>query len=426
MLQIIIENVRSFVSNQSIPIAPLTLLTGENSSGKTTLLAVLAAVLDPDGFPFRLGFNRPPYSLGAYDTIASYKGGKFGRAKSFLVGYEDDQARRGVATAVHACYHEHDGQPTISRVDVRGREGGTISLAIHRTDPNLQGQLTVRTENFEHQRPFQFRFPLRDIHAFGFSGLLLRALLGQERPVDHKLIEQVNTIARVFTPGRAVSLAPIRTRPERVYSEPTDVFEPSGNHVPFVLDRLLREEESKETDAVVDALKQFGQESGLIRAVQVRRLGRKAGHPFQVMVGVGGPMRNLIDVGYGVSQALPIIVQTALASSRETVLIQQPEVHLHPRAQAALGTLFAAVVQSGRKRLVVETHSDFLIDRVRQEVATGRLNAESVRVLFLERSQMETKVFPLAVDRNGNLETAPPSYRAFFLQEQLRLFSRGE
>ena len=70
-----------------------------------------------------------------------------------------------------------------------------------------------------------------------------------------------------------------------------------------------------------------------------------------------GPNRNFIDVGYGVSQALPILTELFRKDSAKTFLLQQPEVHLHPSAQAALGTLFCQLASQGRQ-LLVETHSD--------------------------------------------------------------------
>ena len=97
MLELVIENVRSFVNQHTVPVAPLTLLTGENSSGKSTFLASFAAVNDPFGFPFRPRFNEPPYSMGNYDTIATYKGGRYGRATSFSLGYK--QARHSTREA---------------------------------------------------------------------------------------------------------------------------------------------------------------------------------------------------------------------------------------------------------------------------------------------------------------------------------------
>ena len=90
---------------------------------------------------------------------------------------------------------------------------------------------------------------------------------------------------------------------------------------------------------------------------------------------------NLVDVGYGVSQALPILVDTLQRPAADEVfLLQQPEVHLHPRAQAELGSFF--VSQAGKKRrFVIETHSDYLVDRVRMEIRRGNIRAQDVSLL---------------------------------------------
>ena len=72
-------------------------------------------------------------------------------------------------------------------------------------------------------------------------------------------------------------------------------------------------------------------------------------------------------MGYGISQALPIITELFRKDGPSKLLLQQPEVHLHPSAQAALGSLFCRTAGRGRQ-VIVETHSDHLIDRVRMDI----------------------------------------------------------
>src|SRR6202007_2618510 len=112
-----------------------------------------------------------------------------------------------------------------------------------------------------------------------------------------------------------------------------------------------------------------------------KRMGRQPSDPFQLRVKSTGPDANLVDVGYGVSQALPIIVDSILAPNDSVVLVQQPEVHLHPKAQAALGTFFGELTQESSKCFVIETHSDFLVDRVRLAVAKGSLKSENISIV---------------------------------------------
>jgi predicted ATPase len=103
-------------------------------------------------------------------------------------------------------------------------------------------------------------------------------------------------------------------------------------------------------------------------------------------------------------------------------LIQQPEVHLHPRAQAELGTLFARSVGApAHQTFVIETHGDYIIDRIRIEVARGCLKKEDVTIVFFERDQHGSTATNLYVNENGEIENAPDGFRSFFLEEQTKL-----
>jgi len=134
---------------------------------------------------------------------------------------------------------------------------------------------------------------------------------------------------------------------------------------------------------------------------------------------------TLADVGYGVRQVLPVIVESVLADRHKLFLVQQPEVRLHPKGQAALGTFFATLVAKEDKHLAIETHSDFLVDRVRLEVAKGTIRSEDVLILFFERRGIKTKVHTIMLDQQGNVTGAPRSYRNFFLSEESSILGRA-
>ena len=129
----------------------------------------------------------------------------------------------------------------------------------------------------------------------------------------------------------------------------------------------------------------------------------------------------MIDVGYGVSQILPLITELLRPDPPPQFLLQQPEVHLHPSAQAALGSLFCQVA-SWNRQLIVETHSDHLIDRVRMEVRDGDLpiKPEDVSILYFEREELDVRIHSLGLDKEGNVLNAPGSYRKFFMDETRR------
>jgi predicted ATPase len=155
--------------------------------------------------------------------------------------------------------------------------------------------------------------------------------------------------------------------------------------------------------------------------IGVKQLGRGSGDPFQVQVSMGSKKTNLMDVGYGVSQILPLIVDAQRATSKTMLLLQQPEVHLHPKAQAALGSMIKDWVSKSKKTVVVETHSDYLVDRLRLEVKQAHLKQSEVKIFFLEKKSSQTKLHVLEIDAQGNVLNAPEGYRDFFLREQTAL-----
>ncbi|MBZ5644556.1 MAG: AAA family ATPase [Acidobacteriia bacterium] len=423
-MEIILKDVRSLCGSHRIPLKPLTLLVGENSTGKSTFLAMVAHV-NQLGYPStRPTFNIPPFDLGTYDSIATYKGGRYGRADSFSVGFSNEE-KEGERTLV-VTYASHRGQPQVKDVEVSS-PFGQLSIQI------LQESHTAHVNaKFQGGRTLEFDVDMSQLGTQEtdvpfYSLLRLVPDPGKKAAplaaYPDLFLTLVRMLRRVGSP--VLALAPVRTQPRRTYDEFSEEFDPEGDHVPVLLARLWQEDEADKA-TLMEALNKFGVSSALYKRISVRRLGRRPTDPFQILVTMAGPPVNIPDVGYGVSQALPIVVQSVLAGKEGMLLLQQPEVHLHPRAQAALGSFFAQLVASEKKHLVIETHSDYLLDRVRLEVAQGTLPADKVQILFFEKLGIETVVHQIRLDKHGNVEGAPGSYRRFFLEEEENLFSRAE
>lgn len=428
-MELILENVRSFCNQQSIPLRPLTLLVGENSTGKTSFLAMLAHVHNP-GFPStRPAFNIPPFDLGTFDSIATYKRGKYGRADSFSVGSAEKHGSNG--RKLIASYGSYRGQPQLIRVAATGAAGEvTISMDPESHTAKLNAaapDLNIKEHEFDLRRviPADVDYPIEFVFRNAFMELGQKgAKPGTFGSSQAGFIALSNLLHASRKP--VFALAPVRTKPRRTYDEYSDDFDPEGDHVPVILARLGQEDDDVRGPRIVEALNEFGEMSGLFEKITVRHLGRKPTDPFQIMVETGGAPANLPDVGYGVSQTLPIIVQSALAAEKGMLLLQQPEVHLHPRGQAALGSFFARLVAKEKKELVIETHSDHLLDRIRREVARGTLRASDVLILFFEKEYIETQIHQIGVDEQGNITGAPESYRRFFLEEEIDLLTRAK
>lgn len=108
-------------------------------------------------------------------------------------------------------------------------------------------------------------------------------------------------------------------------------------------------------------------------------------------------------VGYGIGQLLPIVVQSLL-SRGGLILVEQPEVHLHPRLQSAVGDLLIDTAASGRAQLLVETHSEHLVLRLLRRVREGVLDPDDLAILYVDLDDEGAAfVRRLEVDREGDL-----------------------
>ena len=244
----------------------------------------------------------------------------------------------------------------------------------------------------------------------------------------------IRNVARFSRPNRGsvrlFASAPVRSQPQRVYSYDLAITDPLGDYTPSFLAQLaLREPEAWNT--LQQQLEDFGKEAGLFDQIRVRHLGKTDADPFQIQVrkfsnSAKGPFRNLVDVGYGISQVLPVVTEMLKANGPTTLLLQQPEVHLHPSAQAAVGTLLCDIAAASSsqqpRQLIVETHSDFIIDRVRMAVADKQhqLKPEDVSLVYFERRGLDVRLHSISIDSSGNVTGAPPLYRQFFLDELQR------
>lgn len=445
MDEITLKNFRCFREEQTARLAPLTLLVGENSTGKTSFMAMIRGLWDVAYRRADLDFKEEPYDLGSFDEIAHHRGGRGGRAETFEAGFVASQrviqTDRKIEFATDRPY----------RFDVKFERDGTAPVPVSR---RFSCDDTWVEEDFRYDDWPSILLGTPngswvgeinldpDYKASPFDVDLdsLEARQGSESPTDEDW-ERLQQFSRIFDEvrdfgrrrQRPYASAPVRSKPQRTYDPARPTRDPEGDYVPMYLADMFFQDKG-EWNGLKGALEKFGQEAGLFDEISVKSFGRKASAPFQVQIRkfgsrVKGPQRNLIDVGYGVSQVLPLVTELLrgdiflewFSGTPPMFLLQQPEVHLHPSAQAALGSFFCQVAKSDR-HLVVETHSDHLLDRVRMDVRDGTtpLKPDDVSILFFERRDLDVRIHSLRIDEEGNILDAPDGYRQFFMEETAR------
>ena len=429
MYNLIVNDFRCFGGLHRIPIHPLTILVGENSSGKSSMLAALRLAWDTcfgHGSP---NFNEEPFDLGSYREIANWPGGAAGRAAKFELGLEFEPSSRAADSPLPSAspiwlkgkYVIKGGQPTFAEWSC-GVDRYSLTWDFGNKSVVAQpGTMTWKPREFPQVGP-QFLLDYWQLIVHGpFHTEPSEPPRTPEQAQTLKVLEALTSAVRVHTPvpQRPTAIAPVRTSPQRVYKPARDIPKPGGDHVPYVL-ASTQVGDPAALQELLKNLSAYGAACGLFQGLKVKKFDAE-GQVFQLLVKLTGPHRNIVDVGYGVSQALPILVE-ALRNPSATFLIQQPEVHLHPRAQAELGSFFGRLASQGKGRFVLETHSDYLVDRVRIDVRDRKSPLPAlVSILFFERRGHEVKVHPIELDERGNLRNRPRGYRTFFLQEERRL-----
>jgi hypothetical protein len=135
---------------------------------------------------------------------------------------------------------------------------------------------------------------------------------------------------------------------------------------------------------------------------------------------------SIADVGFGVSQSLPVLVAITEARSGQVVFIEQPEIHLHPRAQHGLASVLAEAASRG-VRVVVETHSELLLLGVQTAIANGIIDAGLVRLHWFERGpDGATKVHTARLDGSGAFGDWPADFDGVHMQAQQRFLDASE
>ena len=217
---------------------------------------------------------------------------------------------------------------------------------------------------------------------------------------------------------RIFHLGPLREPPRSEYrwsrSGPLDVG-PRGEYtVEAILSATMNDEKRtfegknqpfqvviagwlKKLDLIEDfEVKEIAQGSNLYQAVVKRE--------------EGSPKVLLSDVGFGISQVLPSLVLLYYVPEGSTVLIEQPEIHLHPAVQSGLADIMLHVAETRDVQVIVESHSEHLVRRLQRRVAEEVASAEDVKLYFASSEQGQAQLSDLRLNEWGNIENWPESF----------------
>ncbi len=216
-----------------------------------------------------------------------------------------------------------------------------------------------------------------------------------------------------------IYMGPMREWPHRYYSSTGRSIEEVGTKGEKTYDVLIR------NDDLINKVNNKLESLGLIYKLKIVLLGNETEGIYDLYaIKLYDSLMDVYlyptDVGFGVSQVLPIIVQSML-SKEKTILIEQPELHLHPAQQAELGDMFIeAALGENKNTFLIETHSEHLILRIQKRIREKKLRPEDVAVIYVSKEDGGSKCLELRLDEEGNFIDHWPD--GFFEERYMEMF----
>lgn len=394
-----IKNFKCFEDTGKIKIYPITLLVGPNSAGKSSFIQPLLALKQTkESQDSRNTFiaDGRYVDLGLYDDFIFNHLEK----ENFFIGI-------GIKTKFPKYFSLYD----IDSAEYPSELKFSINLTygLNRTKKNVElrevsvfsdpnsfefNALKLARSNFynvdfkssytEHKQPLDDKLKkMENLRFYGFSGsryTKTTSKIPRLRVLMYIIQQEIEKFFDNF-----LNLKPLRENPKRIYiisgARPADVGV-AGELATNVL-FFSTKGKSKEKK-LYNLANSWSQKLGIASQVKFKVFKAAGVSQLNVISPYNELEANICDVGFGVSQVLPIIVQGLFSPENSTLVIEQPEIHLHPNIQANLGNFFVELAKNHSKTVIIETHSEHLISRIRRLVGEGMLASEMLGIYYFQ------------------------------------------
>lgn len=424
--QLRIQNFKRWEDTGHIDMAPITLFFGANSSGKSSigqfLMMLKQTVESFDGnIVFNFGDTNSAVQLGSYKDMV------FGHDLSKNISFEYKWV--GQSDGKEIDFHadvEVDKQkiPRVKELGYRNLNEKFTAIGMKRQEGQKKQKYEIKTEPGD-LRPSK-RGPTWlpeapvHFHAFPFK---VQGYYNDIEFVDDLNLAQNKLFSSLFY------LGPIRTKANRMYAwagdNPGSVGYNGENTIAAILS--AHRDKRKMNYGYNGRYKNFDklitqqlQDMELLESIDVKRISgdEDAEGIYAVMVRAKNSDHevSLPDLGFGVSQVLPVVVQCFCAPYDSIIIIEQPELHLHPVAQMQLADVMIDVINSrenGKDRniqLIIETHSEHFLQRLQRRIAEKKIKEEQLSAYFANAIGRSATLEKLQINKTGHIENWPKDF----------------
>ena len=445
--QLRIKNFKGWQDTGEIRLAPITVFFGANSAGKTSILQFLLMLKQTAESPDRrrvlhLGDSYSFVELGNFSDITfrhdSEKKVEFSILWDLPKGYSkptlDDENFSGSQIGFSAIVGaEQKGGLAVERFAyqvIDPVKGTSFKIAMQQNRSSVK-KYTLEVVNLALKRSVGRAWPLPSpIRYYGFPDEV--ALYYQNAGFVSDLAFQLELQLRQIS-----YLGPLREDPSRTYTWSGEVPENVGTRGDRSIEAILASKERK----IVPKKKSPGTMFPVMISKWLARLGllstfsakeiAKGRKEYEVLVRTKDSDTDVLlpDVGFGVSQVLPVVVECFYPPPNSTVIIEQPELHLHPRVQSEMGDLFIEAIQAREDnqdrnmQFIIESHSEHFLRRLQRRVAEGVVRPDQIALYYCEPGPNGACIRELPLDLFGEIDFWPTD---FFGDEMVDLAARLE
>ena len=417
--KIAVSGFKSLAEECAIDIRPLTILAGANSSGKSSImqpLLMLKQTLEVPYDPGPLLIDGPNVQFTLAEQFLSKLIGEE-RTDRFQIRIETNES-----ISVKTTFRK--GQKGIELVEMTTERKSEVDqpLDLTLTPFTLYSEMPAREIKSLADRDSIFKDLVKGFDAVRRSRCFLR-LESQDGRMSFEVTHP--TLSSIFlTSFTSPDYEAIQNAPTNLTSTGPRYPGTFENYVASIIHKW-QETADERLKTLADALHTLGL-TGQVGTkkiddtrieLQVGRLPHQTGETDMV---------SIADVGFGVSQVLPVLVALIVAKPGQLVYLDEPELHLHPRAQVALAQVLADAAKRG-VRVVAETHSSLLLLAVQTLVAEGDLSPELVRLHWFTRDENgATKITPAELDKAGAYGDWPEDFDDVDLKTQSRYIKAAQ
>lgn len=452
------KNFKAWENFGPVRFAPLTVLFGSNSSGKSSvaqfLLMLKQTAESPDRkMVFNIGNAKTAVDLGSFQEMVF----EHDETRKLAVDMEWSLPKRLKLEDSYA-EREYSGESVRFEAEV-GLEAKGGTLIVERMnytfgDSNAAGFAAGMKRSDKPKTPYELSQKNYDfVRNTGRKWPITGPVKCYGFPDEVVNYHQNGDVVRSLNLGfeqlfqNMFYLGPLRERFLRQYSwtgeVPEHVLWKGEMAIPAILaakGRSINRGKGSKLKPFAEVIASWLQQLGLIEKFEVNQVAPKR-REYEVLVKTPGARKlvNITDVGFGISQFLPVLVQCYYAPHDSVILIEQPEIHLHPSAQAWLADLFIDVVRSwerGRAKnvqLIIESHSEHFLRRLQRRIAEQSFAREEVAAYFFKPGQNGAALEELDVDIFGNIRNWPEKFFGDTMEDavamtdaQMERMHRGE